>query len=699
MNRIVFDKPKHINEVMAQFDLKKVSLITKPNMYPLITGIETIAIPASIMQKRKSYPTKRKMDRMIRAYKAELQNVWAEHQRKMNALIGKVKQIQKMDYNNAIAIDRVAKIPYRYRKQFAEIADKYDMNLALLDKIVLNNSLMVNARYDNKKNLMEFNPAYLKQHGQIRIGDAGEWISETAKTLIHEFGHATYYNSITEEDRMAWQGLSTFLQRDQLTGDMNQYVVGEKKRFDGSTMYSPYYTMKDQPFVSVYARFNPREDFAECFLYYKVAPKSLQRINPKKYEFMEEKVGSRMEKAEQVTLSPEDYTSDEQVFARQKIKEQYAPALRDPKKTREEKNKIMAELAAALAAIAIGAYKEAFVFGKTKGAYHAAKEVSQKISPKQKEEFIDPLLERNEKYLGNLVEEVSQEYDDILFRKDPFDHIEGVRVWDDKDEFDQSINDVMDTQEHRLSLFAINGLSLAVMAGLVFETGGEEGEFAGGYWHTHEDDRVCDGCNRLDGQWMTYDEFQQIYGDTDCDGNCRCGELFEPAPAPEGVTIEAVLVGDKKRLMVKRENSLECTCGLHKGGGENAYQQSGLPGSTIKETNYNRFQRQPEKVVAVDFHGTIFDHEGKVIPEMRTKMKEFDRRGFHIIIYTAGINKNPQALNGIEVKLRENDVPFDEVWQRNGKPDADCYIDDKSFNPNREPIGDLQVTPEGQIKA
>ncbi len=680
MNRILFDKPKHISEVLGKFDLKKVSLITTPSMYPLISGIETVVMPVSILQKRKPFPVKRRMDRMIRSYRAELENVWANNQRKMNALIGKTKSMQKMDYNNAATVDRIAKIPHRYKKQFAEIADKFDINLSLIDKIVLNGGLMVNARYDNKKNMMEFNPDYLKQHGMIRIGDAGVWISETAKTFIHEFGHATYYNSLTEEDRMAWQSLATFLQREQLTGDMNQYVVGEKKRFDGSVMYSPYYTKKDDLFVSVYARFNTREDFAECFLYYKVAPKTLERVNPKKYEFMEAKIGQRIEKA----YDTEDYTSDEQVFARQKIKERYAPALKDPKKTRGEKNKIMAELAAELSAIAVGAYKEAFVFGKTKGAYYSGKDASQKISPKQREKHLDPLLERNSDYLKNLVNDVSEEYDDILFRKDPYGHVEGVREWESQKEFDENIGDVMDTQEHRLGIFAVNGLSMAAMAGLVEEAGEE---MAGGYWHTHEDDRVCEGCNRLDGQWMTFDEFQNIYGETDCDGNCRCGELFEPAPAPEGMMIEA--------MAHDRMHKLHCMC---KGGGENAWQEPGLPGSTVQGTYLDRFQRQPEKVVAVDYHGTIFDHDGKPIPAMVEKMKEFDRRGFHIIIYTAGFNKNPQSVNGIEVSLRENNIPFDEVWQRNGKPDADVYIDDKSFNPTTGNIEELQVTPEGQIK-
>ena len=130
---------------------------------------------------------------------------------------------------------------------------------------------------------------------------------------------------------------------------------------------------------------------------------------------------------------------------------------------------------------------------------------------------------------------------------------------------------------------------------------------------------------------------------------------------------------------------------------QNAYADSGLAGMT-NQANQAPPQKakRPEMVIAVDYHGTIND-KGEVIQEMKDKMIELKNRGFKLIIYSAGFNNNPGTINGIETFLRENNIPFDEVWQRTGKPDADLYVDDKSWNPKDKPVENLGVTPEGKI--
>ena len=240
MNRVLFEKPRTLEDIKEQYNIRKVSLVTSANLYPLVKGIEYEGNVTYVLEKKREFPIKRKMDNAIESYENDMLKDWEKAKNKLLTLKNRIKQFKKMDYNNAQTIDRIGRIPFKYKKQFVEVADKYDLNLAILNKIVLNPSLLVNARYDSRKNLMELNPDYLEQHGMIRIGDSGEVISETAKTFIHEFGHCLWYNSLTEEDRRYWQGLSRFLTREQLTGDMTQYIVGEKKRFDGSTMYSPF---------------------------------------------------------------------------------------------------------------------------------------------------------------------------------------------------------------------------------------------------------------------------------------------------------------------------------------------------------------------------------------------------------------------------------------------------------------------------
>jgi len=519
MHRITFESPKHIDEVKGQYNIKKITLVTKPAIYPNILGIEFNGAVSSVLEKKREFPIKRKMDAAIETYTNDMVKDWLRAKKKLLVLKNRVKEFKKMDYNNAQTIDRIGKIPFRYKKQFVEVADKYDLNLAILDKIVLNPSLLVNARYDSRKNLMELNPDYLEQHGMIRIGDSGEVISETAKTFIHEFGHCLWYNSLTEEDRRYWQGLSRFLTRQDLTGDMTQYIVGEKKRFDGSTTYSPFYTIREDPFVSVYARFNFREDWAECFLYYKVASKTLERIDNKKYTFLEDKIGNRMSKT---------------------ITKQYSPEVKEPHKVRDRIISTLDSLKDDLSYKAKEHITNSYNLGRQKGAYFTGAAFLASLSQKDKD-TVKQILDRNDRFLDSFMDEMTEEFDEVLFNKTPTGMIESEKVYDDVDEFDSEFSDVMDTQEHRLDLYAINGLSLGLMAGLMSST---EEQFAGGIWHTSEDDRVCDGCASLDGRWMSYDEYDLLFGNNECDGNCRCGELFEPSLAP----------GDNFEMMVKGKN-------------------------------------------------------------------------------------------------------------------------------------------------
>ncbi len=129
--------------------------------------------------------------------------------------------------------------------------------------------------------------------------------------------------------------------------------------------------------------------------------------------------------------------------------------------------------------------------------------------------------------------------------------------------------------------------------------------------------------------------------------------------------------------------------------GQNAYVESGDIGATVRETHPELAEEAPatykDKIVAVDFHGTISNHDHTPNQAVIDKLKEFKNAGFHIIVYTSGITRNPGVLNGLNVWLKENQVPYDEIWQRQGKPDADIYIDDKAFNPTKEDIGDLEV--------
>ena len=797
-NTLLFSQPRHVTDVKEDFDLKDVSLITTPNLYPLVKGIE-INKSSDEFQKR-YFPVKRKMDDKISAFEADMLRHWNQTKERIRRIVSKIKPIKKVESNNMQTLSRIALIPNAYKKEFAQIADKYDLNLSLLDKIVINSSLLVNARYDNSKNLIEVNPDYLKQHGMIRIGDATSLISETEKTFIHEFGHVFWYQSLTEEDRHKFQSLATFLIRDQLTGDMQQFLVGEKKRFDGSTVYSPYYTRRDDSFVSIYARFNIREDFSECFLYYKVAPSTLKKMNPDKFEFMEEKIGNQLQK---------DSMTKADII---------------PREIRDAMISELDDLNDDLSDDARKHYVGAYNLGRQKGAFYSFAAYVATLSAQDKER-LQALYNRNDTYLDGFTDLVLDDLDENLFVMSPTGMIEDVKEFESADEIDGIVDDVMDSYNHRVGLYSVNGLSMAMMTGLAAASVG----LVGGTWHTAEDDRVCNGCESLDGKWMSYIEFFMEFGNQDCDGNCRCGDLFEPSIADgdetekmvkgynpdqerddkgqfasgggsvasgeyvyhvtktenvskikeKGIlplqTTNWVRAGDKSRYgkgeiyafenitdaarwagkmdwefnkdmgsgkisIIRIKNTgdwnkdendplgqagakgswltkpskvgvehvhdhipvtTEITRRLVNdgnvddifkmtkvggGGGQNAYAESGILGvSNVGE------KPEKEKLVAVDYHGTICSHSGVLLPGIAEKLLEFKRAGYKIVVWTAGINKNPSILNGVRVFLDANHVVYDEIWARQGKPDADVYIDDKSFNPTKENIKDLEV--------
>lgn len=135
-------------------------------------------------------------------------------------------------------------------------------------------------------------------------------------------------------------------------------------------------------------------------------------------------------------------------------------------------------------------------------------------------------------------------------------------------------------------------------------------------------------------------------------------------------------------LMLKSLNSLYKSR-IAKNG-QNAYAVSGDIGSTVREMN----PQIEEKSIAVDYHGTL-NIDGNVNEVLKNKLIELKNMGYHIFIHTSGITDSPGAINGITNWLQVNEIPYDEVWQRAGKPDCSAYIDDKSIRPNE--IGNSEV--------
>lgn len=93
--------------------------------------------------------------------------------------------------------------------------------------------------------------------------------------------------------------------------------------------------------------------------------------------------------------------------------------------------------------------------------------------------------------------------------------------------------------------------------------------------------------------------------------------------------------------------------------------------------------------IAIDLDGTLFDHDGgpeigPVLPGVAQRMRSLAAQGYRIVIHTSRMNSECEAAWGpqlprIEAALRGAGIPWDEIWQGQGKPITCHIIDDKSW--------------------
>lgn len=88
--------------------------------------------------------------------------------------------------------------------------------------------------------------------------------------------------------------------------------------------------------------------------------------------------------------------------------------------------------------------------------------------------------------------------------------------------------------------------------------------------------------------------------------------------------------------------------------------------------------------LAIDFDGTICEHEFPRIGEVKLgavkAIQALDKAGFRIVIHTCRVNPeldvDGKRLKETEAWLKEQEIPYDEIWMGKGKPIASVYIGD-----------------------
>ncbi len=174
-------------------------------------------------------------------------------------------------------------VPHGMKKLIARAATRYGLNLDLLNQVELKEG-RGHASYNRERNSMRVVPSYFLRHGMCRVGD--KFIDEFLKTFVHEFGHAVWHQLLTEEQKKRWIKIVPKFHQMPLKGEMEAYMRPRGIGLDGREVYGELFTAKDALFITEYARFNPKEDFAESFLHYLVDPDILANLDEKRFNFL-----------------------------------------------------------------------------------------------------------------------------------------------------------------------------------------------------------------------------------------------------------------------------------------------------------------------------------------------------------------------------------------------------------------------------
>lgn len=95
--------------------------------------------------------------------------------------------------------------------------------------------------------------------------------------------------------------------------------------------------------------------------------------------------------------------------------------------------------------------------------------------------------------------------------------------------------------------------------------------------------------------------------------------------------------------------------------------------------------------LAIDFDGVlqenIYPSFGKILPGAKEALKKLKKAGHYITIYSSRTCEElrdnefdmKKHKEDIENFLKNNDIPFDEIYDKRGKPPCTFYIDDRNI--------------------
>ena len=175
-------------------------------------------------------------------------------------------------------------VPDGVKKRFARATSRYNLPIQLVAGFGLKNDSQAHAAYVIDDNKMTIVPGYFVRMGVVRVG--GQLIDEFSKTVIHEFGHAIWHQVLSDEEKARYIATAPrFLNPDEVP-DIKDYVRGHTDTLTGKRIFGEFLTNKDDKFLTDYARMSVKEDFAETFLFFVLAPDYLLGFDKQRYDFI-----------------------------------------------------------------------------------------------------------------------------------------------------------------------------------------------------------------------------------------------------------------------------------------------------------------------------------------------------------------------------------------------------------------------------
>ena len=174
-------------------------------------------------------------------------------------------------------------LPSGVRRRFARATSRYNLPISIIDGFGLKHDSLAHAAYMIDNNEMLIVPTYFTRMGIVKIGSV--FIDEFSKTVVHETGHSIWHQILNDEKRAEYVGIAPKFHEQPPPENPGDYRTGYTDTLTGKRVHGDEYTYKNDKFVSSYARMSVKEDFAESFLYYVIAPDFLMGFDKERYEF------------------------------------------------------------------------------------------------------------------------------------------------------------------------------------------------------------------------------------------------------------------------------------------------------------------------------------------------------------------------------------------------------------------------------